>query len=729
MINTVLSNRIEELVERCAAKDFREKTLILVPDLYLKSYLQLELCRRFSSHTLFGVEILPLRQGVEKLFACHKPFAQSLDLLVSAVVAGVKEPFCDPALRHLSCEALDDNFLPYSNVHLFGLYPEYHHLFTRLSKRISVSCYVLSPCMMFWTDMRIKKDIAASDQYFDHFPLLANCGKIGRDYARLLEDSHHMYDEAYVIPEWMEKVRPDAISGTFSCKKTHLLKLQADLLLLQENSEPIAFDDTVQVHAAPTLLREVEALGQALSQIDADAGDIILFAPDIEIYRPYIQRVFDPSVISVYGEKKFDPKGIVTGFFRILRLIDSRWAAQDVLALFECRSILKKMGLQKEDVLLFKTCMERLGVYWGVTPEQKMAFLGASGLYAGTFKEFQEAFLRIWCQNQDSRVEVTATEAEKIGLFLQCIFSLYAINFPVPFSASSAMLESILENYFAPDEQGEYFALFAAIQRLKKSSSKYPEHTCKMSSLERLLQESLNEDKEEHDFMPKGTIACASLGNFRACPAKVIAFLGMNESRFPRQGASYAFDKHLFLEALISARSHVIICYQNYSHEEQCALNPSSCLVDLLQSYPVPTISHSIDAYEVCEEKPRRVAEFFAPNCHHEAKTHFDIAFLCKVARSPLTPYFQRQGVHLFEEKQKFFGNELATLTTKAHSRIKKAAFFLPENEIDAFLNTECKQLPIPIQKAYRETILADLSELGKNAKKLGILRLLKILL
>ena len=760
MIKTALGNYIEELVQRCIdqIQDPNERALVLVPDLFLKSYVQLECIKKSSSRTFFGIDILPVEPGLERLLA--KSFATLADCLISsfahvddealassvahaaylassqgsdvvnreAMKLHVHHVINDPNLHHICNEKIESIRTVYTSVHLLGfssLHSLYYRLFNTISEHIPVKSYVLSPCMMFWTDMRVKKNSSVCEPFYDHYPLLANCGKVARDYARLLEDGLHLHEEAYVLPDWAEKVRPDAVSSTICTKKTALTKLQIDLLLLQDSTESILDDDTLQVHAAPTALGEVQALHQALASISdpLEAGDILIFAPDITKYEPYLQRVFDEGQIHVYGKKGAVANGIIDGFFKLLALIESRWAAEDVLELFYCSAFLKKLGLKKEDISLIKTCMQRLGVYWAVTNEQKTTLVGKSSLYAGTFEEFQEEFLDLWIRNQHPKVEIAAVDAEKLGLVLQCIFSLYRVQCgPSTLSAFSDICEKLLESYFSSDDMDEYIVLAKAIQRMKKSALGYKEKLFSQQMVIQILRQCVHEQQESFDAMPRGMISCASLGSFRAVPAKVIAFLGMNEVQFPRNIGSYAFDKHLFLEALISARSHVLICYQNYDFEQQSALKACSAVMDLLHSYPVKVISHPIDAYVCKESVSDEIQQFFSLQTASGPLCQLQMSDLNKIARSPLNPYFQKQGINLYEEKLQAFGDEFATLSTRHHNQMKKTAFFMSKDQAEAFVANECKHLPQPVKKAYSEGMLREYDELHAHAKAFGII-------
>jgi exodeoxyribonuclease V gamma subunit len=99
--------------------------------------------------------------------------------------------------------------------------------------------------------------------------------------------------------------------------------------------------------------------------------------------------------------------------------------------------------------------------------------------------------------------------------------------------------------------------------------------------------------------MTGGVTFCA-LVPMRSIPFRVVAVLGLNDSEFPRSEHPVDFDlargalrrlgdrtlrdddRYLFLEALLSAREHLLLSYRGQSARDQAEIAPSVVLEDLL---------------------------------------------------------------------------------------------------------------------------------------------------
>ena len=90
----------------------------------------------------------------------------------------------------------------------------------RLSKHIPVYYYLLSPCAVFWSDIRSDRENAYLQGYWqkklgafspkvlqleellrDRNPLLANFGRMGREMACQIEESQALTHAQYVLPQ------------------------------------------------------------------------------------------------------------------------------------------------------------------------------------------------------------------------------------------------------------------------------------------------------------------------------------------------------------------------------------------------------------------------------------------------------------------------------------------------------------------------------------------------
>jgi len=121
-------------------------------------------------------------------------------------------------------------------------------------------------------------------------------------------------------------------------------------------------DTSIQIHSCHSPMREIEVLHDnllAMFEEDPDLlpKDIVVMAPDIESYAPFIQAVFDaqtdealriPFTIADRGLRK--ESRIIEGFLSILDLKGSRLGTTRVMALLESAGIKERFGLSESDI-------------------------------------------------------------------------------------------------------------------------------------------------------------------------------------------------------------------------------------------------------------------------------------------------------------------------------------------------------------------------------------------
>ena len=139
---------------------------------------------------------------------------------------------------------------------------------------------------------------------------------------------------------------------------------------------PIRLEESqsIQLHIAPSRRREMQILYHNLLGLMAKdpslcPGDIIVMAPRIGDYVPYIQSMFgidnsqlDFQVLDLGMQTQSE---IVQGFLQLLELCESRWNASNLLQLFEHASFQRRHQLTPSDYLQFQEWVEQAGIRWG----------------------------------------------------------------------------------------------------------------------------------------------------------------------------------------------------------------------------------------------------------------------------------------------------------------------------------------------------------------------------
>jgi exodeoxyribonuclease V gamma subunit len=546
---------------------------------------------------------------------------------------------------------LDRSSFPALNVHLFNfdfLPQSYQQFFHRLG----CTYYLLSPCQLFWGDLctdkeraflhkalnskKIKeKDRQELDKYLkDQNLFLANSGKLARDFLTLLEEhdpctyDNYVEDSADIL---LKKIQKDFLV----LRSTHL----------EEKEVFLANDQSIQLHATTSKIREVEVLLDNLLTIldrhSCDAApihlnDILVLAPDISEYVPYIHMIFGSTESQldyvIYDLPAYLQSPFVQGLQHLLSLLDKRFDIVSVLKLFNYSGFLKKFSLSEKDVVRIKKWIHKSYIRWGFDAEQKQNFLANEGKEDKISEEMQSGtwlhgldrllFGLAMLLNEDDTIaempwpvyEVEFSEAELLGTLIALIQSLKDDLEPIVRGQRLSIvqwidyLQCLARAYFVLEQEDEMW--LGELDRFAGSCRNltYP---LSFKNVFKRIQDHLFLRKKTA-FHPShlGAVRFCSIKNGAVYPARVLCLLGMNEGVYPRSEIKNPLcdpdfpssseyyprqtdkDRWIFLEVLLSARSYFVISYQNIGVEDEKEQSPS-VLIQEFMSY--------LDGAYICE--------------------------------------------------------------------------------------------------------------------------------
>jgi exodeoxyribonuclease V gamma subunit len=530
--------------------------------------------------------------------------------------AAKKRPFCKEVLpQRLSIFGI--SYLP----------PYYWEIFSFLSTHLPVYYYYLNPSQEFWADIRSPREIGvalekSSSRLFNmddellHLEsgnsLLASWGKQGRDFFRMMGDIPVEYADLFE--------EPDA--------KTLLSTIQSDICLLKEPDAEEAEtrrpseDDSIQIHSCHSPLREVETLHDVLLKLfEKDdrltPQDILVMTPDIELYAPYIEAVFEarepkiPYTITDRGH--FSASVAAHGVMALLDLAASRFTAKDVLSVLDNAAISEKYGLTAADLELIRHWVSETHIKWGIDASHRQFYdlppfeqntwrQGLDRLLAGYAFDGrrQELFADILPYG-----EIESVQAETLGCFLNFWENVIRLRdillAPHPLDDWCVILQNIYENFLPSSDvyRNELFALRQVVKRIEAEhrAAKFTGRI-ELVILKSYLQEALAGSTEGARFLAGGVSFCALLP-MRSIPMAVICLMGMGNDAFPRRDRKIGFnimetnpragdrlqrndDRYLFLEALLAARDNLVISYVGRSATDNGAILPSVLVCELL---------------------------------------------------------------------------------------------------------------------------------------------------
>lgn len=538
-------------------------------------------------------------------------------------------------------------------VHLFAMsyLPHLYHTFLQgISKNISISFYLLSPCEAFWSDICSDKEsqklqlywekknapeeqqIALEEFLRDRNPLLANFGRIGREMAQEIENAYPHARSCYAVPAssvhypcYEEQLHSEFLLNGSSSQQLSLLEaIQTDITLLRnpELCSPLELDEndrSIQIHGAPSLLREVQILHDRILQIfsekDIQPKDWVVMAPDIRLYAPFIKMVFgnkrSPLKYLIMDADLPEQNSHIQTFLNLINLSFSRWDSVTLLSLFNEPSFRKKQGFSYEDLDQMRFWIKEAGIRWGIDGKHRQKILQSQHCYTTDYAEekgtWENGFKRIldnFVFDEERGIQIDTNAAPLLGKLIYLIRSLHEHLAPLQDESVKSAIDWIkylkfLSKNYLESTQEESDSFENHLNTLQKMPQCLAENQFPFRSIQALLYKNLKKETVSYRESHVQVIKFSSMLPMRAIPARSIALLGMQEGAFPRflpesslhlfafnPLADYSptqgdFDRYLFLETLISAKDHFLISYQGFSADGK-AQAPSLLVHELL---------------------------------------------------------------------------------------------------------------------------------------------------
>ena len=502
----------------------------------------------------------------------------------------------------------------------------YLRLFEALSEHIDVNFFYLNPSPEYWADIQSEREAGRAARKLpwemllkeeDAFhldpgnPLLASWGAAGRDFFRLIVNLSAQTEELFSAPE----------------EKNLLTSLQADIYHLRDRAgEPektavTEGDLSVQIHACHSPLREVETLHDVLLELfEKNPGllpkDILVMAPSIEEYAPYIEAVFasrEPVIPFTVADRGISSGSLIwKDFFALLNMGVSRFTAGEVLSLLENPAIGGRFGITGPDVELVRNWMEKTYIRWGVDALHRLE-LGLPKYDQNTWKAgLQRLKLGYAMAGRSENLfegilpydDIEGQPSEVLGRFLDFFESLVRLKDVLKGRRNlqewAAVLKRMANEFFEPRE--ECLSDLLTLNRLCAAMEIHQQYLRKDLSLDvsvirKYLEADIGKKRGSGDYLAGAVTFCALLP-MRSIPFEVIVLIGMNYDSYPRQDRRLGFDliqaqrrigdrstrnddRYLFLEALLSARKHLVISYIGRNIQDNEPLPPSVLLSEL----------------------------------------------------------------------------------------------------------------------------------------------------
>ncbi len=511
---------------------------------------------------------------------------------------------------------LDISTLP-ERIAIFGIStipPAYLDIIARLADVIQVNFYLLNPCLSYWGDIVTERDISrlrslwqkygkpdTSEYYAVGNSLLASLGKSGRDFQELLHQYPSNDHDLFSMPQ----------------NSTLLADIQRDILLLdQKEGNKITItptDSSLQLHVCHSRMREIEILHDQLlycfeQNPQLKPQDIIIMAPDINTYAPYIKAVFATA-----DKQQFIPWSIadltvsqehpvIQTFLQLIQLPESRFTAAEIISLLEVPAISQRFAIDESNLENIRQWILDSGIRWGESGNPNSWSFGMARMFSGYALPPEKSMFNDILPYRD----IEGKDSTLLGQLQHFISQLSEFKNRLgrqhtPNEWVELMLE-IIELLFQKDDSS-----IQAIQIIRDTLTRFLKHTQKaqfakkldLSVIQNYLKANLNDNNHSQRFISGQTTFC-TMQPMRSIPFKIVCLIGMNDIEYPRQRHPLGFDlmdkhprqgdrsrreddRYLFLEALLSARQTFYMSYIGRNINDNSVKNPSVLVSELFE--------------------------------------------------------------------------------------------------------------------------------------------------
>jgi exodeoxyribonuclease V gamma subunit len=512
---------------------------------------------------------------------------------------------------------------------LSALPPLYMDFFAALAEMADIHLFLLSPCAVYWADARdrrfLARQAARTHTTLEEFQqrlyyrqgnaLLASWGVQIQHFCHLLPlaDEHDCY----------EPPRTDSVLSQLH----HAIYNDIDALGKDFVPQPLdPQDSSLQIHRCHSRMREVEVLRDELLALFEQGEhpitprDVVVMAPDIEQYVPYIEAVFDTQPFaadfipfSIADRAMQTNNQAALALVAILELLEGRFGAQEIVSLLEHEIVRTRLGIDEKDAEECAALITEAAIRWGIDGRHKEQDFSLPSEELNTWRYgLRRLFLGYALSGDEDQLfedvlpckGVEGHRAQLAGVLADVVDTLAEASMQRHQARTvelwCEMLQELMDALI--DRGGSNGAacedVVAAIAQIgEKSSMAGYDRPVSYATITAALREQLAVDRRGGAYLSCGVTFCNFLP-MRGIPFEVVCILGLNDGEFPRIDRTVGFnlitrqprpgdrtrrveDRFLFLEALLSARSRFYLSYVGSDIREGSELPPSVLLSEL----------------------------------------------------------------------------------------------------------------------------------------------------
>ncbi|MFM7264340.1 MAG: exonuclease V subunit gamma, partial [Cyanobium sp.] len=361
-------------------------------------------------------------------------------------------------------------------------------------------------------------------------------------------------------------------------------------------------DHSLEFHPCPGPLRQVEIVRDRLLQWMADdptlqPRDILVMTPQVDVLAPLVAAVFgDREAVGVAipwrltDRSQQSQAGIGRSLLALLRLGGERLTASALESLLECPPLQQRFGLEPHEAPRLHAVLQRCGFRWGLDgaarggdPTHSLAW-AIDRMLLGLVLPGRSGLARAVGGGGGAAVAPRAADPDisLCGRWLHLLTRLRYWFGQLALATDSEgwarRLRELLADLFGDGGAAawELPSLLAAIDGWQEAAAGSA-LLLEAPVVAAVLDEALAVDSGRFGHR-SGSLTISALEPMRAIPHRVIVLLGLDAGVFPRQRDRPGFhlmerrrrlgdphpadqDRYVLLEALLSARSHLLISW------------------------------------------------------------------------------------------------------------------------------------------------------------------------
>ena len=510
-----------------------------------------------------------------------------------------------------------------SHLRLFGLSslaPIQVQLLQALSGHLPIDLYLLTPCPDLWqrcsnrrqrlTPLVALQEPFAADWLLEAPGLEARFGRLGAEFQQLLEGTGES-----------QLGQADELDLFFAAADTHPGPGPAPLLaqLQQQLAQPAMAaplerapaDSSLEFHPCPGRLRQVQIVRDRLLQwMAADPSlqprDILVMTPQVDAFAPLVSCVFGDSDATgvqlpwrLTDRSQQSEAGISRTLLQLLQLASERLTASSLESLLDSPGLQAQFRLSSHEIAQLHGVLQRCGFHWGLDAADRGSEQATGSLSWAIDRLLLGLVLPETPGLAPSETAPLALgqDLELVGRWLHLLTRvrhwLGVLRRKRLHPEWADVLQALLADLFGEggDQAWELPEILAAIDDWQQAAAgcTLPMEAAVVAAV---LDERLAADSGRFGHR-SGALTISALEPMRAIPHRVIVLMGLDASQFPRLRQRSGFhlmeqrrqlgdphssdqDRYVLMEALLSARDHLLVTWSSRDERHGEPLPPAT---------------------------------------------------------------------------------------------------------------------------------------------------------